>query len=152
MNETEMRQYIADTFSGVDSVVNADNWFFFYNPDPNVEPDRMFPWVTLMTNDINDQFSNLDRPSIYRLNIGVSKQTFQSIFGTKRRPSFTDAPPTDYDFTALDQLMPHPVYGRQYWVSILNPSDETFENKVLPLLNEAYEAAVSKYDKKAARR
>jgi hypothetical protein len=58
---------------------------------------------------------------------------------------------SDYDFTALDQVMPHPVYGRQYWVCVLNPSDETFETKVRPLLAEAYEMAVSKFEKKTAR-
>ena len=38
-----------------------------------------------MTNDINDQFSNLDRSSVYRLNIGVSKATFQALFGSGKR-------------------------------------------------------------------
>jgi len=33
--------------------------------------------------------------------------------------------------TALDQLMPHPVYGRMFWVCVLNPSDVTFQ-KVQP--------------------
>jgi hypothetical protein len=57
-----------------------------------------------------------------------------------------------YDFTALDQVMPHPIYGRMYWVCVLNPRDETFETKVQPLLVEAYELAVSKYKRLAARR
>ncbi len=57
-----------------------------------------------------------------------------------------------YDFTTLDQLMPHPVYGRMYWVCVLNPTNETFETKVRSLLAEAYEMAVSKYNKQAARR
>jgi len=157
MNETEMRQYITDTFKGVDFVVNSDNSFFFYNPDPSVPPDHMFPFVTLMINDINDQFSNLNRPEVFRLNIGVSKQTFRSLFGTPKLPSNKDGSPNgetdlDYDFTTLDQVMPHPVYGGQYWVCVLNPSNMTLETKVRPLLTEAYEMAVSKYDRKAARR
>jgi hypothetical protein len=41
--------------------------------------------------------------------------------------------------------MPHPVYGRMHWICVLNPSNETFEVKVLPLLTEAYNMAVSKY-------
>ena len=48
--------------------------------------------------------------------------------------------------------MPHPVYGRMYWVCVLNPSDETLETKARPLLVEAYELAVSKYNRQAARR
>src|SRR5258707_10464393 len=81
VNDVEMSRYILDTFKGVDAVVDSDNSFFFYNPDPNIPPDHMFPFVTLMTNDINDQFSNLNRPSVYRVNIGVGKQTFRSLFG-----------------------------------------------------------------------
>ena len=136
MNEADTSRYITKRFEGVDSVIVSDNSFFFYNPDADVPPDHRFPFVTLMTNDLNDQFSNLDRPSVFRLNIGVSKQTFRSLFGEA-----TDSP----DFTALDQVMPHPVYGRMYWVCILNPGDETFETKVRPLLVEAYNMAVSKY-------
>ena len=157
MNEVEVSRYITDTFRGVYVVVASGDSFFFYNPDPNVPPDHKFPFVTLVTSDINDEFSNLNRPSVFRLNIGVSKQTFRALFGLPVRPSETDSEDdsgdtdSDYDFTALDQVMPHPVYGRMYWLCVLNPSDETFRTKVHPLLTEAYEMAVSKYDRKSAR-
>ncbi len=59
---------------------------------------------------------------------------------------------SDSDFTALDQVMPHPVYGRMYWVCVLNSSEETFETKVQQLLAEAYDLAVSKYKRQATRR
>jgi predicted DNA-binding protein (MmcQ/YjbR family) len=36
------------------------------------------------------------------------------------------------------------VYGAQHWVSVINPSDATFET-VEPLLAEAYERAVNRY-------
>jgi hypothetical protein len=156
VNEVEMSRYITETFKDVDVVVNSDNSFFFYNPDPD-NLDHMFPFTTLMVNDVNDQFSNLDREGVYRLNIGVSKQTFQSLFGLPKSKSGEDSategdePDSRFDYTAFDQLMPHPVYGRMYWVCILNPSDETFKMKVYPLLAEAYKSAVGKYQKKAAR-
>lgn len=154
MNEIEMSRYITDTFPGVDVVVEAGNSFFFYNPDPNIPPDHMFPWVTLMINDVNDQFSNLDRPSIYRLNIGISKTTFRAFFSMSDRSA--DITPgeqevnvrDDFDYTALDQIMPHPVYGRMYWVCILNPSDESLQANVRPLLDEAYAMAVNKHNKR----
>ena len=38
-------------------------------------------------------------------------------------------------------LIPHPVYGRNHWVSVLNPSDATFA-ELNPLLDEAYRIAV----------
>ena len=43
------------------------------------------------------------------------------------------------DFTALDRLLPHPVYGQQHWISILNPSDDTFRDTVVPLLALAHD-------------
>jgi hypothetical protein len=158
VNEVEISQYITDTFKGVDVLVASDTSYFFYNPDTSLPPDHKFPFVTIVTNDMHDQFSNLNRPSVFRLNIGVGKETFRSLFGLPERPSGSDgtAESNDndgsYDFTALDQVMPHPVYGRQYWLCVLSPSNETFETKVQPLLAEAYALAVSKYNKQTARR
>jgi hypothetical protein len=51
---------------------------------------------------------------------------------------------TDYDFAALDRLMPHPAYARQSWVCVLNPSTETFE-AVKPLLAEAYSRVATRH-------
>ena len=158
MNEAEISQYITKTFEGVDVVTASGNSFFFYNPDKNVAPDHRFPFVTLVTSDLYDQFSNLNRPSIFRLNIGIGKQTFRSLIGSPSLPSERDSAArsfenaSGYDFTTLDQVMPHPVYGRMYWVCVLNPSDETLETKVRQLLAEAYDLAVSKYKRQAARR
>ncbi len=151
MNEAEMSRYITETFAGVDVVTKDGDHFFFYNPDPNIPPDHMFPWATLLTGDTNDTFSKLNRPSIYRLNIGVSKAIFQTRFGSSK-PSGDkedvdgEATFSGYDYTALDQVMPHPVYGKMYWVCVLNPSDATLEATVRPLLDAAYGMAVSKYN------
>jgi hypothetical protein len=46
-----------------------------------------------------------------------------------------DAP----DYAAHDRLLPHPVYAKQLWISILNPSDATFRDVVLPLIAEAHD-------------
>lgn len=153
MDEMEMRRYIPEMFEGVDMTVEGGNYFFFYNPDPTVPPDHMFPWATLMVNDANDTFSNLDRPSIYRLNIDISKATFQAMFGTEKPRSIKQTAQGEpvfggYDYTALDQVMPHPVYGQMYWVCILNPGDTTLETVVRPLLDEAYGMACDKYNKR----
>lgn len=143
MDEASIKNYILDTFSGVEIITVDGNNFYFYDPDPEGPGphDRMFPFVTLMTNDVNDAFSNLSRPGIYRLNIGVSKATYQSLFGA-------DAPQlADHDFTALDRIMPHPVYGSMYWVCVLNVGGQSMP-KVEALLAEAYSTAVAKYDRK----
>jgi hypothetical protein len=146
MDEASITQYITDTFEGVDVVVASGDSFFFYDPGHKSPPDRRFPFATLVTNDNDDSASNLSRPSVFRLNIGVSKSTFQSLFGSQPSgPAEGGAADSGHDFTALDRLMPHPVYGRQYWVCVLNPSDATFQQKVRPLLAEAYDRSVRKH-------
>jgi hypothetical protein len=151
MDEATITQYITDTFGGVDIVVALDASFFFYNPDREPEPDRRFPFATLVTNDNHDQASNLNRPSVFRLNVGVSRATYRSLFG--QQPAFPDGGgvvDTGHDFTTLDQIMPHPIYAAMSWVCVLNPSEATFQ-AVRPLLAEAYDLAVSRYAKSAAR-
>ncbi|HXF62452.1 MAG TPA: DUF6194 family protein [Caldilineaceae bacterium] len=94
----------------------------------------------------------LNRPSVFRLNIGVSRATYRSLFGaSSSRRKIGDAPETGYDFTALDQLMPHPIYRQANWVCVLNPSAETFQQVLRPLLDEAYRLAAGKYTRRAAR-
>jgi hypothetical protein len=152
MDETAITQYITGTFDGVDLVVASGNTFFFYNPDPDAPPDHRFPFVTLVTNDEYDQFSNLNRLSVFRLNIGVSKQTYGALFSAPPSPAGAGAVgDSGYDFTALDRVMPHPVYGRQYWVCVLNPSEITFQAAVQPLLAEGYDMAAGKHTKRMAR-
>jgi hypothetical protein len=43
--------------------------------------------------------------------------------------------------------MPHPVYGWIYWVCILNPSKQTWNN-VLPLIDSYYEATKNRFEKR----
>lgn len=47
--------------------------------------------------------------------------------------------------------MPHPVYGKTYWVCLLNPSETTFE-AMKALLAEAYDMAVTRYGHAGQRR
>jgi hypothetical protein len=44
----------------------------------------------------------------------------------------------DPDYAALDTVLPHPVYAKQRWICILNPSRSTFEDVVKPLIDEAH--------------
>lgn len=123
MTEDDITQYIIDTLAGGHFQVADDNTFFFHGAD-----DR-FPFATIVTKDHeSDSASNLDRPGVFRLNVGVSKETFRALFG--------DGIPPDIDFAALDTLMPHPVYGKMHWVSVINPGEATFE-RVKPLIEEA---------------
>jgi hypothetical protein len=140
MDEAAITKYITETFGGVEVVVASGGSFFFYDPGKNLPKDHRFPFATLVSGDEYDQFSNLNRPGVFRLNVGVSKQTFQSLFG----------PSESHDFAAIDRIMPHPVYGKMYWVCVLNP-DTTFE-KVKPLLAEAFEAAAGKHENRGGPR
>jgi hypothetical protein len=133
MDEPSILQYIADTFAGIQIVPADGNTFFFH------DPERKFPFATLVTKDDYDNVSNLSRPGVFRLNIGVGRPTFLELFP----PSAESGEPA-HDFTALDRLMPHPVYGGMFWVCVLNPGDETFEKTVRPLLAEAYDLAVAR--------
>jgi hypothetical protein len=135
MDEAAIVRYITETFDNIGVIEATGSRYFYHDPSDDTAPDRRFPFATLVTTDEHDQFSNLNRPSVYRLNVGVRKQTFFSLFGASAAET-TDT----FDFTALDRIMPHPVYGNMYWVCVLNPSIETFE-AVRPLLAEAYEQA-----------
>ena len=120
-------RYIVDTFGGVDIVTAMGATFF------SLDPEKHWPnFATIVTTDEHDMGSpsNLTaRPDAYRLNIGVSRQTFEGLVGGLTEP----------DYAALDRVLPHPVYAQQHWVSILNPSAETFDTVVKPLLSEAHD-------------
>ena len=140
MNETEIFEYITRAFKDVETVTANGDTFFFN------DPKKMFPFATLVTSNYNDNFSDLDRPGVFRLNIGPNKATFLALFGPPPASKAADYEPIPgYDYTALDKILPHPVYGRMYWVSVLNPSRETFEKQVKPLLAEAYELSANRY-------
>src|SRR5262249_24067100 len=97
LDEEPITKYITDTLPRVEVVVGSGDSFFFYEPDQTVPPDHRFPFATLVTGDRYDHFSKLNRPGVFRLNIGVGKQTYASLFSTQ--PSGEGG----YDFTALDR-------------------------------------------------
>ncbi|HNS03177.1 MAG TPA: DUF6194 family protein [Anaerolineae bacterium] len=138
IDESFITNYIADTFADVQSTINWGYTFFFYRDD------HMHAFATIAsTGNEHEKISNLDRPGVYRLNIGVSRATFQSLFGTKK----FDA--GDYDFTALDVIMPHPDYSSQNFLCVLSPGEATFA-AIRPLLAEAYDIAVKRYHRRKA--
>jgi hypothetical protein len=67
--------------------------------------------------------------------VGVDRDTFQRLVGSM----------TDPDYAALDRFVPHPVYARQRWISILNPSHATVRDRLMPLI-------AAGHDRLAARR
>ena len=148
MEQDAIRSFIASEFPDVDvQIAGPDDgspelaWgdtFFMHHDDRH-----HFPFATIVTKDYGDfdNHSNLNRPDVWRLNIGVSKQTFDRLFLAEQ----------SHDFTALDVLMPHPVYGSNHFVCILNPSDASFD-EIRPLLDEAYRIAAGRVERRSARR
>ncbi len=130
MTEDDITQHIIDMLGGGHFQVADDNTFFFHGANDK------FPFATIVTKDHeSDNASKLDRPGVFRLNVGVGKETFRALFGEGEQAG------TDY--AALDRLMPHPVYGKMHWVSVINPGDKTFET-VKPLIVEARSLAATR--------
>ena len=120
--------YIRETYPETDILESSGTWFFSF------DPDRHFPnYATIVTNNDYDDGSDLDRPGVYRLNLGLSRATFERLVGHALDPA---APP---DYTVLDTILPHPTYAAQLWISILNPSAATFRTIVIPLIAEAHD-------------
>ncbi|MGH7903828.1 MAG: DUF6194 family protein [Candidatus Dormibacteraceae bacterium] len=88
-------------------------------------------FATIVTTDEHDlgEPSKLARPGVFRLNIATRKETFQRLLGGMEEP----------DYAALDRILPHPVYAKELWVSVLNPSRRTFEEQVKSLIGESHE-------------
>jgi hypothetical protein len=140
MDEAAICAWIENAFADV--AVTANDWGTFFL----VRPDEKFPFATIVDrDDPYDTFSNLDRPGIFRLTIGVGRDTFRDLFGAP-----ADVPSKGYDFAVLDTLIPHPVYHRQHFVSVLNPSAATFD-ALKPLIVEAHEIAARRVERGAGR-
>jgi hypothetical protein len=150
MTEAEIVAFVT-SLEGVDVVVASEEggapevaWgdsFFFYDPAGDTPADRRFPFATIVIGDYPDfdMASNLDRPGVFRLNVSVSKDTFAGLFG---------GAPGDHDFTTLDTPIPHPIYGAQGWVSILNPAAAT-SDLARELLVEGHDRARSRFHRRS---
>ena len=117
---------ILETWPDTDLVEAMGASFF------SVDAEKHWPnFATIVTTDEHDDGapSGLARPGVFRLNIGVGRATFDRLVGSG----------TEADYAALDRILPRPVYAKQRWISILNPSEVTFRDVVLPLLAEAHD-------------
>ena len=121
-----IRRTILETWPESD-VVEALGAAFF-----SLDAAKHWPnFATIVTTDEHDEGapSNLARPGVFRLNIGVGRETFSRLVGSMAEP----------EYAAFDRLLPHPVYAKQRWISILNPTYATFRDVVMPLLTEAHD-------------
>ena len=121
----EITAWIVDAYP--DTVIAEAMGATFFSLDARHWPN----FATIVTTDEHDMGtpSDLARAGVFRLNIGVGKATFDRVVGDQAEP----------DYAALDTVLPHPVYAKQRWVAILNPSRRSFDAVVKPLLAEAHE-------------
>lgn len=147
LNADHILKYCLDTFDGTALVESWGERGIFYNPNHVLK--RGVYVLTIKEKDgENDKGSNLNREGFYRVNIGLRKPTFKEMFDTiPLRPKAGCIVDMDCDFTAIDTVLPHPVYAWMGWISILNPSDGTFD-KLKPLIQEAYDFSIEKFKKR----
>jgi hypothetical protein len=135
---------VASEENGAPEVAWGDT-FFFYDPDDITVPEKRLPYATIVVNDYPgfDEASDLKRTGVYRVNLWVSRDTYE------RQTSGDDVSAIDY--SVLDKVIPHPVYGPQSWLSVLNPGPVT-ESTVKDLLAEAHDRARKRHEKQSTKR
>ena len=148
MKAAAITRFIRGKYQDV-SVIEANGDAFFFVGDSS--EDQRMPFATLVTSDAHDTASNLTRTRVFRLNIGIARETYDARFGPPP-PGPIAAEPIDtgHDYTALDTLMPHPIYAPLCWVCVANPSTATFKS-IQPLLAEAHEIAARRRERRDAR-
>src|ERR671923_675805 len=120
----EMTNLITHAFT--DATIARIDSAIFFSLDERHWPN----FATIVWTDEHDMGapSNLARPGIYRVNVGVDKATFLRLVGAM----------TDPDYAAFDRFIPHPVYAKQRWISILNPSHATVRATLMPLIADGH--------------
>lgn len=144
MTAKNVVEHMCSLFPGLRVVDAWGEQSLFYNPDGILKRGVYF--CTIKEKDgQNDSASFLNRDTIFRMSFGISKKSYTALFGTLPvRPVKSGVINTFTDFTRLNEIMPHPVYGWMAWVCILNPSQEKFK-ELEPLLRESYALVIKKY-------
>ena len=134
MTQTEFETYVSE----LDNVQREENFgysFFF------VGDDHRLPFVTFANTDNDyDNVSHLNREGVFRINIGVSRETFKNLVGNR----------SDVDYTALNVFLPHPDYAKQNFICILSPGGENVE-ATKRLIEEAHALATVRDQRKQHR-
>ncbi len=147
MKPDEILQYCLDNLEGTVMVSSWGEKGIFYNPG-NLLKRGVYVLTVKEKDGDNDKSSRLNREDIYRVNIGVRKNTFIKLFGKiPGRPGKGGIVDMDYDFSATGEILPHPVYAWMGWICALNPTEQLFE-ELKPYIQESYEYAKEKFKKR----
>ncbi len=133
MTQAELEEYLV----ALDEVQRVENFgysFFF------VGDDHRMPFVTIANSDNEfDNVSNLNREGVFRVNIGIKKETFKGLI--------TEPASDSIDYSVLNTFLPHPDYAKQYFVCILNPTGSNLE-LAKQLITEAHSIAARRFRRK----
>jgi hypothetical protein len=135
MNQSEVEEFVA----GLDNVQREDNFgYVFYF----VGDDHRLSFTTIANSDNEfDSVSNLNREGVFRINIGVSKKTFDLLL--------TDSSSKNIDYSVRNVFLPHPDYAKQHFICILNPSGENVDT-TKQLIVEAHSIAANRLRRKTS--
>ena len=132
MKSDEILQYCLDNLEGTVLVSSWGEKGIFFNPG-NLLKRGVYVLTVKEKDGDNDKSSKLDRENVYRVNIGIRKDTFIKLFGKiPERPG---------------EILPHPVYAWMGWICVLNPTEQLFEELKLHI-QESYEYAKEKFKKR----
>ena len=150
MEKSAVNEHLATAYAGVVVKVAWGEKSYFYNPGQVLKRGTYFATIKEKDGE-NDRASNLVRPGIWRLNMGVSKETYRTLFGPPpARPAKGGVIEGPWDFAMRDVITPHPVYGWMGWVAVLSPSEETWR-WCMSLLEDAHGRAKEAFEKRTSR-
>ncbi len=133
MNQSEVVAFV-ESLENVEREENFGYIFYF------VGDDHRLSFVTIAQSDNEyDSISNLNREGVFRINIGVSRKTFDDLVGGMASEAV--------DYTALDMFLPHPEYAKQNFICILSPSPQK-EDRTKELLVEAHSIATARLQRR----
>lgn len=133
MSLQAIEQYITEQLPNVTTLDNFGYRFFFYGTD------QVLPFVTIAASDNeHDKISDLDRDGVFRVNIGISKDTYNKLFADSK---------TEWDYTELNRFMPHPDYAAQHFICVLNPEEDRL-SETIRFIEEAHLVAKNRFDRK----
>jgi hypothetical protein len=134
MHQSEVEAFV----TSLENVQREENYgyvFFF------VGDDHILSFVTIANSDNDyDNVSNLSREGVFRVNIGVKRETFNALFANTTSEKL--------DYTVLNTFLPHPEYAKQNFICILNPSGENDE-LTKNFIREAHSIAAARLQRKS---
>jgi hypothetical protein len=138
-------------FAGLSPKASWGETSLFFNPG-GVLPSGVY-FCTVKDHDgANDKASQLDRPGVFRVALGLPRNRYEELFGPRPpRPPKGGVVMTGHDFTVTNVVMPHPVYAWMCWVQVLSPSADTFA-EMHPLFTASYDAVLAKFEVQRAKR